>query len=282
MLYPLSYEGAGVRVAARRAGRHLGPVHPARYGSPVSTTLHRLPAGHGRSLATHHPIGTSTGIFEQARGDWQTLVELACTVSAFAVELSALAGEELLSLNRYLEHAPRLPFRYVSVHAPTKRLAGDERETIRTLGQLPLWVRSVIVHPDVMGDVDAYRALGTRLVVENMDGRKTVGRSAEELEQFFDALPDAGFCFDIAHAHSLDQSLELAHELLDRYGPRLRQVHLSTLRDGEHVPVTETDARTFVAVLDRCRDVPWILEAHPPQTWRAALRPAASLMSRAA
>jgi sugar phosphate isomerase/epimerase len=248
----------------------------------VSTTVDRIHPDHARSLAMHHPIGTSTGIFPEARGDWRTLVELACTVSAFAVELSALGGDELLSLDRYLAGAPRLPFRYVSVHAPTKGLATDERDTLAMLGRLPLWVRSVVTHPDVMADLRAYRGLGTRLVIENMDGRKAIGRTAGELEPFFEALPDAGFCLDIAHAHSLDRSLELAHELLDRYGRRLRQVHLSSLCDGEHVPVTAADARNFVPVLDRCRDVPWILEAHPPQTWHSALRPAPQLLRRAA
>jgi sugar phosphate isomerase/epimerase len=248
----------------------------------VSTTVDRIHPDHARSLAMHHPIGTSTGIFPEARGDWRTLVELACTVSAFAVELSALGGDELLSLDRYLAGAPRLPFRYVSVHAPTKGLATDERDTLAMLGRLPLWVRSVVTHPDVMADLRAYRGLGTRLVIENMDGRKAIGRTAGELEPFFEALPDAGFCLDIAHAHSLDRSLELAHELLDRYGRRLRQVHLSSLCDGEHVRVTAADARNFVPVLDRCRDVPWILEAHPPQTWHSALRPAPQLLRRAA
>ena len=45
----------------------------------------------------------------------------------------------------------------------------------------------------------------------------------------FEALPRAGFCLDIAHAAAIDPSMRLAHELLDAFGPRLHQVHLSAL-----------------------------------------------------
>ena len=51
--------------------------------------------------------------------------------------------------------------------------------------------------------------------------------------------------------------MNTAHELLDRGGGRLRQVHLSSLDDdGHHVPMTEGDESLFAPVLDRCRDVP--------------------------
>ncbi len=281
MLYPLSYEGARLRVAVWPPARGED-VLGGRYRSHVSITAQLDPARVTRSLARHHPLGASTGIFDEDRGDWPTLVRRACEISSFAVELSALAGPELISLSSYLAHAPRLPFRYVSVHAPAKALAEPEAQTVRRLGALPLWVRSVVVHPDALVEPQRYRALGTRLVLENMDARKPVGRSADELEEFFEVLPDAGFCFDIAHAHSLDPSMELAEELLHRYGSRLRQVHLSSLIDGEHVPLRDADARSFAAVLDRCRDVPWILEARPPQSWEPLLAPAGHALELAA
>ena len=51
-------------------------------------------------------------------------------------------------------------------------------------------------------------------------------------------------------------------EILDRFGPRLRQVHLSSLdAQQHHVPLTEKHEAIFAPLLDRCRDVPWILEA---------------------
>lgn len=224
------------------------------------------------SLADHHPIGISTGVFDSVRGDWPSLVDAACSVSTFAVELSALSGDELPGLITYLLGKPPLPFRYVSVHAPIKDQGLDEPALVEQLAELPVRVRSIVVHPDVLSDARAFRPLGTRLVLENMDDRKKAGRTADEIEALFDELPDAGFCLDVAHAWSIDPTMVVAHELLDRYRSRLRHVHLSSLSDGHHVPVAPADESLFAEVLDRCRDVPWILEAPPPATWAPQLR----------
>jgi len=223
------------------------------------------------SLADHHPIGISTGVFAGSRDDWPALVDQACNVSTFAVELSALSGSELPGLLAYLRAKPPLPFRYVSVHAPVKHQGLDEPALVQQLGGLPVWVRSIVAHPDGILEPDGYRGLGTRLVLENMDDRKATGRTADEMELQFEALPNAGFCFDIAHAHSIDPSMDVANELLDRFRSRLRHVHLSSLSGGHHVPVAADDEPPFMDVLDRCRDVPWILEAPPPDRWTERL-----------
>lgn len=224
------------------------------------------------SLADHHPIGISTGVFTASRGDWPALVDAACKVSSFAVELSALSGDELPGLISYLLRKPRLPFRYVSVHAPAKHQGLEEPTLVRQLAELPVWIRSIVAHPDVVSDTAAYRALGTRLVLENMDDRKCTGRTADELEAFFDELTDAGLCLDVGHAWSIDDTLAVARELLDRFRSRLRHVHLSSHCDGHHVPVAPDDESLFADVLARCRDVPWILEAPPPARWTEQLR----------
>jgi len=56
----------------------------------------------------------------------------------------------------------------------------------RALGDLPLWVRSIVTHPDSLHELAPYRELGTRLVLENMDDRKSTGRVADELRLVFD------------------------------------------------------------------------------------------------
>jgi hypothetical protein len=92
------------------------------------------------------------------------------------------------------------------------------------------------------------------------------------MESFFDELPDAGFCLDVAHVRSIDPTMNAAHELLDRFRSRLRHVHLSSLYQGGHVPLTDDDEALFAEVLDRCRDVPWILEALPPERWATRMK----------
>ena len=90
-------------------------------------------------------------------------------------------------------------------------------------------------------------------MLENMDDRKATGRTADEIEPFFEELPDAGFCLDVAHAWSIDPTMTVAHELLDRFRSRLRHVHLSSLSDGHHVPVAPAT--------NRCLRTCWIAAA---------------------
>jgi len=224
-------------------------------------------------VSRHLTVGCSTGYMVDSRGDWLRLVEQAAATSTLAVELSALSEAELPGLVEFLREGRSMPFHYVSVHAPSKALALSEKARVDLLRGLPPRVRAIVVHPDVIEDVATWRRLGRRLVIENMDGRKSEGQSADELALLFEELPHAGLCFDIAHAKHVDPTLATGGALLDRFAARLRQVHLSSLdQDGHHVPLTDDDEALFGELLERCRDVPWILEAPPPQRWVRALK----------
>jgi hypothetical protein len=176
-----------------------------------------------------------------------------------------LSENELPSLTAFLSEARDLPFRYVSVHAPSKDMELSEERLVESLMALPRWIDAVVVHPDVIRDPAAYAPLGRRLVLENMDKRKDDGRTAEELRAYFDILPLAGLCFDIAHAWSIDETLGEGQRILNAFTGRLRHVHLSSLDEADkHISLREGDAHHFAPLLSRCRDVPWILEAPPP------------------
>lgn len=236
----------------------LRPLVASR--SSMVTALDDRPATPALVLGAHHPVGASTGWLRDA-GDWPAQARAAAAVSPFAAELAALSLPEFDGLEAWLHTLPALPFRYLSVHAPVKNLDGDEAALIGRLAALPALVRSIVVHPDVMLDAAAYARIGSRLVVENMDDRKPTGQTADDLAEVFAVLPEAGFCLDVAHVTAVDPSMDLAHELLDRFGARLRQLHVSSLVDGEHAPLTGEDAERFRPVLRRCVDVPWLLEA---------------------
>jgi len=218
-------------------------------------------------LAMHHPLGASTGYMDFSRGDWAGMVERAVEVSTFAAELSALGEDELGGLVAFLEGTPRLPFHYLSVHAPTKRRRLADPQLVALLDRLPALVDAIVVHPDQITTPADWLPLGRRLVIENMDPRKTQGQLPKHLAPLFDALPDAGFCLDVAHAGAIAEDMGVAHGLLDAFGARLRQVHVSSLRAGRgsHVPLYRKDEARFARVLARCPDVPWILEAPPPR-----------------
>jgi Xylose isomerase-like TIM barrel len=215
-------------------------------------------------LRRHSPVGASTGYMEESRGEWDELVEHAVDLSPFAIEFAALSEGELPGLLEYFSGEPLLSFRYVSVHAPSKELAMPEPDLVKDLAKLPRWIDAVVVHPDVIGDPANYAPLGRRLVLENMDKRKENGRSVEELQGFFEQLPEAGLCFDVAHAASIDASMEEGARILDAFAGRLRHVHLSSLDEASHhVSLRPDDEERFAGLLSRCRDVPWILEAPP-------------------
>jgi hypothetical protein len=216
-----------------------------------------------RPMLAHHPIGASTGFLVEDRGDWPALAERAAALSPFTAELAALSEDELPGLLAYLAGLDALlPFRYLSVHAPSKGLRMAEAKLVDALARLPAFVDAIVVHPDVIDDPAEYRRLGARLVLENMDTRKAGGRTAAELAPYFAELPEAGLCLDVAHARDVDASMRGAGELLDRFAGRLRHLHVSSIDGaGHHVPLTDADDEAFRPILRRCRDVPWILEA---------------------
>ena len=210
-------------------------------------------------------VGASTGYMESRRGSWPELVADAASVSSVAAELSAISEPELPDLLEFLATAPRLPFRYVSVHAPSKHRVLAEDDLVELLMRIPAWVDAIVLHPDTMQAPPVFRSLGRRLLIENMDTRKGGGRTADELASVFADLPHTGLCFDIAHAKDVDASMGVAVEILDRFSARLRHVHISSLDKAQHhVPLTAEDEELFAPILERCRDVPWILEAPPP------------------
>jgi hypothetical protein len=216
-------------------------------------------------VSQHHPLGASTGYMTGSRGDWPAMVAEALELSPFAAELAALSEGELPGLEAYLAGRPELPFEYLSVHAPVKHLRMPEAELVRRLTRIAPLVDGIVVHPDAMDDPRAYRALGSCLVLENMDARKRTGRTVAELVPYFSVLPEAGFCLDVAHVLSVDQTMQAGELLLDAFAGRLRHLHVSSV-DGacRHVPLTVEHETRYAELLRRCPDVPWILEAPLP------------------
>jgi hypothetical protein len=210
----------------------------------------------------HLAVGASTGYMSGHRGDWDALARTAAEESLGAVELSALSEPELPGLVDWLDAGPSLPFRWVAAHGPTKGREMPEADLVVVLARLALHVEAVVVHPDTMGDAALYRPLGAKLAVENMDSRKPMGQRAHQLQQIFDELPEARLCFDIAHAGAVDPSMAEGERILEQFGSRLSHVHVSSLDESSHhVSLTQDDEERFGSLLDRCRDVPWILEA---------------------
>lgn len=171
--------------------------------------------------------GFSTGSI--AHGDFERGLRIASKGNTKAVELSALRECELDPLLRWIDRlGDRLSqFDHVSIHAPSRRRDLSESEFVAKLKPIADREWAIIVHPDVITDYSLWRPLGRSVCIENMDKRKKIGRTAEQLKWIFERLPEASFCFDIGHAKQIDPSMQEAEKFLQLFRDRLRQVHMS-------------------------------------------------------
>jgi hypothetical protein len=207
------------------------------------------------------PIGFSTGAL--AKGDFVRGLDLQRPNERInAIELSALRDHELPGL---VEAAPSLDlgaFAYVSFHAPSKLQTLEEETVFELLKRLlPSW--PIIVHPEILRTPTLWRSLGRRLCLENMDDRKTTGRTVDELRALYETYPEASFCLDLGHARQIDPTMTSALRMLREFGGRLRQVHVSDVGPrGEHFPLGATARRSFAHVAHRVPgDCPLIIES---------------------
>ncbi|HST58446.1 MAG TPA: hypothetical protein VLK84_07160 [Longimicrobium sp.] len=210
-------------------------------------------------------IGYSTGAL--ARSDVHGAFDLLAYRGTGAVELSALRVHELGPLLQAIPDLPLAPFPHISVHAPSAFTAAQEPEIAAAL--LPVaragWL--VVVHPDTIHDPRPWRRFGAQLCIENMDVRKPVGRTVQELLPVFARLPRASFCFDVAHARQCDPTMGEAVRLLQAFGDRLAEVHVSELdAHSRHV-------RLSAAGIRACRQVAALIPSTVPAIIEAPVRP---------
>ena len=205
-------------------------------------------------------FGIATGAFVAERDDWSRAVDRAAEERWRAVELTAITEDRYAALLPYLATRPPLEqFDRVSVHAPVILRSSVTSVTESIVAGLAY---DVVFHPDVYGSQDALEALGDRAVFENMDVMKRFGRTVGDLAGVFRRLPAATFCLDVAHVWTNDRSMRLGLDLLDAFGDRLRQVHVSGIEpDGTHRLTTEADLALYEPLLARCDHVLRILES---------------------
>jgi hypothetical protein len=171
------------------------------------------------------PLGFSTGSL--APGDIAWAVAMLRDQPVTALELSSLRAAELANLLDGLPSLDLARFTYCSVHAPSRFVDLSEEQVIQQLRPVLERGWPIILHPDAVQHWDLWAEFGVQICLENMDGRKKFGNTVADLDSVFRQLPLASFCFDIGHARQIDPTMAFAKELLQRFGPRLRQVHLS-------------------------------------------------------
>ena len=226
-------------------------------------------------LASASAYGISTGWDAATRNDYRAAVDAALRFSQGTIELSSLSRLDLPALSSYLasEHAAHeLPkFSHFSLHGPAKHLAGagsdrysepndaDWQAIAADLAAVEIEPAvPIIFHPDTVTSLAALEPIADHVVFENMDARNQDGRTPAELERAFAALPRARFCLDVAHVWTVDESLELGHDLLDAFGERLAEVHVSGIdrTSCAHQVTVPADLERYGELLERCATCP--------------------------
>lgn len=193
------------------------------------------------------PIGFSTGAL--ARGDFLRALQILDNHNVRIVEVSALRLSELEPVFCALPSLDLGRFTFVSIHAPSSFPQESEDWVLERLVAVGRSGFPLVAHPDTIYTLSKWRVLGDRLVIENMDKRKPIGRTVSEMRTIFDALPEARFCFDIGHARQVDPSMTEASLLLRAFGGRLEQVHMSEVNTASrHDPISLNAVSAFQRV----------------------------------
>jgi hypothetical protein len=211
-------------------------------------------------------FGFSTGAL--ARSDVSKALHMAAQHDTDAVEYSALRIGELETMVNYLVNHGTGHFNYVAFHAPSRFTAMEERQVLTLLRKLvEKLALCIVVHPDAIHDHTPWQSFGDKLCVENMDHRKPIGRTADELDAVFEKLPKARLCFDVGHAHEIDRSMSVGYEILRRYRNRIAHVHASEVSDDcEHRAFSASSHAAFLKVADIIpKTAPVILETDVPE-----------------
>ncbi len=182
-------------------------------------------------------LGFSTGSL--AKGDFSKALHMLDSYpNLAAIELSALRENELPILVLALPTLNLTRYNHISLHAPGKLGFYKEEDIIKLLLEVVAREIHVIVHPDIITDFSKWLQLGSFLCIENMDKRKPVGRTTEDLHRLFTLLPEASFCLDLAHVKQVDPSMIECEKMLQAFSKRLIQFHISDVTsDSNHVPI---------------------------------------------
>jgi hypothetical protein len=182
-------------------------------------------------------IGFSTGSI--ALGDFKKAIIDLNQKRGNVIELSALRESELEPLLNSIDGLNLVKYDYISFHAPSKLDKMSEARLVDLLKDIARRKWHIIVHPDIIKDFSLWASFGEYLCLENMDKRKEIGRTAYDMAYLFDRLPEASFCFDIAHVRQVDPTLMEGIKMINLFRERLVQLHVSEVNtESKHQPLT--------------------------------------------
>ncbi len=204
-------------------------------------------------------FGFSTGSL--AKGDFRKALDMMEGFGLGAIELSALREDEWFPLLEAFHTLELTRFQHVSLHAPSRLSLLSEEQLCESFHRFETGV-PVVVHPDIISNWQSWAELGERVLIENMDKRKPIGRTADELSDVFSRLPNARLCLDLGHSRQIDTSMLETRKILRVHGERLAEIHLSDVNSFcGHERLCKAAIESFQDVAELIPDsIPIILE----------------------
>lgn len=178
-------------------------------------------------------LGYATGIFHFYDISLKEKIRSILEVQDDAIELGFVRSERL---NEYFDDEVFelvKKFKYRSIHAPTVGVTYPSKEAESIIEKVvfiaeKIEADTVLFHPDVIKNFDwINEKLGDLLSFENMDSKKSYGKSIKDLEDIFTRSPQAKWVFDVNHLYTINKSMDQAEYYRERFGSRLCHYHLS-------------------------------------------------------
>ncbi len=211
--------------------------------------------------ADHSPtIAFTNGAFTDI--DKDTSVEWIAG-HADGVQLVAFTADELdHAIEGWAARCNDQQLPIVALHAPGVDIGRPTSQLVARLADAIPDV-PIVAHPDVMGDLPAWRHLGSRLLVETMDPGKATGSTIAQIDAILHQLPAAGVCVDVSHSLSAGgPALPVA--MARRWGSRIGLLHVGCQRGRDRTiqRLPDIDITVHVAVAGILPGVPTAVEGH--------------------
>ncbi len=207
-------------------------------------------------------IGFTTGKTDKL--SFEQKVKIFHDVGCTAIELSILDVNNIPEVLAGLPLFTQYPFLYYSVHAPARDFTfrNDERTTyvLDSIQKMhdALGLSTIVVHPDKIEDWNVFDAYHLPFALENMDHRKNIGQTVENLKELFQKM-NVPMVLDVNHCYANDPTMQLATDMDIAFHDRIIEVQLSGF-DTLHDPLYKTKQ---TAIIDAIPDktLPIIIES---------------------
>lgn len=186
-------------------------------------------------------LGYSLGAGPNPKYTIKDRIKMLSSVENHAVELNYVVAGRLVD-NLDVEDIQELKkFKYISIHAPAVFTDSNKKQWIRYPSNEAEDVidkilniakttsaHTIVFHPDLVDDFSWLNSkVDNLLAFENMDRKKSFGKSVEDMDIVFLKAPNAKWVCDVNHIYAIDHSMNLAKNFHKAFQDRICHYHMS-------------------------------------------------------